>query len=289
MTPPAPPVGDSAVDRRLIGFFQSRRNEIAPVCLPVPVCASKEEHQPCPRRTLRTRLSRQRTCRRSIRLHKTRLPGQSSRASSRRNPSCRLVCCPYSIPELYPRHTAGWGRVRKVDRSSDARLGCLATVAALLGASSALQKGNRTQFNMFLRYRVAAQGLTLIAALGTPAVRSAPALRSINLVPRPKSADSRITLLGSPSSNDTRAESPRDRWLGVLWRATEGSTRSRPGSKSGRSRFRNTNPRLISCTPLAHSTAPSRARTCAQYAAHRQCLTDIRAIIGRPCDACISM
>lgn len=44
--------------------------------------------------------------------------------------------------------------------------GILATVAALLGATSALQKGNRTQFNKMLRYRVAAQGLTVIAALG---------------------------------------------------------------------------------------------------------------------------
>lgn len=38
---------------------------------------------------------------------------------------------------------------------------------ALGGATSALQKGNRTQFNKFLRYRVAAQGATVIAALGT--------------------------------------------------------------------------------------------------------------------------
>ncbi|BGP47857.1 hypothetical protein JCM10450v2_003722 [Rhodotorula kratochvilovae] len=45
-------------------------------------------------------------------------------------------------------------------------LGCAATVAALLGASSALQKGNRNQFNKFLRLRVAAQGVTIIAALG---------------------------------------------------------------------------------------------------------------------------
>ncbi|BGP15864.1 Respiratory supercomplex factor 1, mitochondrial [Rhodosporidiobolus nylandii] len=45
-------------------------------------------------------------------------------------------------------------------------IGCVATVAALLGASSALQKGNRTQFNKFLRYRVAAQGFTVVAALG---------------------------------------------------------------------------------------------------------------------------
>ncbi|BGP24387.1 mitochondrial hypoxia induced protein domain protein [Rhodotorula toruloides] len=45
-------------------------------------------------------------------------------------------------------------------------IGCIATVAALLGASSALQKGNRTRFNQFLRFRVAAQGFTVIAALG---------------------------------------------------------------------------------------------------------------------------
>lgn len=46
------------------------------------------------------------------------------------------------------------------------RAGCAATVAALLGASSALQKGNRNQFNKYLRLRVAAQGVTIIAALG---------------------------------------------------------------------------------------------------------------------------
>ncbi|GAA5861002.1 hypothetical protein JCM8547_008003 [Rhodosporidiobolus lusitaniae] len=45
-------------------------------------------------------------------------------------------------------------------------IGCVATVAALLAASSALQKGNRTQFNKMLRYRVAAQGFTVVAALG---------------------------------------------------------------------------------------------------------------------------
>lgn len=39
-------------------------------------------------------------------------------------------------------------------------------MVALVGATSALQKGNRTQFNKFLRYRVAAQGLTVVAALG---------------------------------------------------------------------------------------------------------------------------
>ena len=44
--------------------------------------------------------------------------------------------------------------------------GILATCIALGGATSALQKGNRTQFNKFLRYRVAAQGVTVVAALG---------------------------------------------------------------------------------------------------------------------------
>ena len=44
--------------------------------------------------------------------------------------------------------------------------GILATVVALVAASAALQKGNRTQFNKMLRYRVAAQGATVIAALG---------------------------------------------------------------------------------------------------------------------------
>ncbi|GAA5965100.1 hypothetical protein JCM8115_006660 [Rhodotorula mucilaginosa] len=66
-----------------------------------------------------------------------------------------------------PQDPTTWAKFsRKFKEEPLVPIGCLATVAALLGASSALQKGNRTQFNMFLRYRVAAQGLTLIAALG---------------------------------------------------------------------------------------------------------------------------
>ncbi|KWU46206.1 hypothetical protein RHOSPDRAFT_32202 [Rhodotorula sp. JG-1b] len=66
-----------------------------------------------------------------------------------------------------PQDPTTWAKFsRKFKEEPLVPLGCLATVAALLGASSALQKGNRTQFNMFLRYRVAAQGLTLVAALG---------------------------------------------------------------------------------------------------------------------------
>ena len=41
--------------------------------------------------------------------------------------------------------------------------GILATVIALGGATRHLQQGNRTQFNKWLRYRVAAQGVTVIA------------------------------------------------------------------------------------------------------------------------------
>ncbi|KAL0252693.1 hypothetical protein I308_102085 [Cryptococcus tetragattii IND107] len=44
-------------------------------------------------------------------------------------------------------------------------LGAGATVAALLGASYHLRKGNRTRFNQFLRFRVYAQGATVVALL----------------------------------------------------------------------------------------------------------------------------
>ncbi|WVN85842.1 uncharacterized protein L203_100994 [Cryptococcus depauperatus CBS 7841] len=42
-------------------------------------------------------------------------------------------------------------------------VGAGATIAALLGASYHLRKGNRTQFNRFLRFRIYAQGLTVVA------------------------------------------------------------------------------------------------------------------------------
>lgn len=115
--------------------------------------------------------------------------------------------------------------------------GCLATVAALLGASSALQKGNRTQFNMFLRYRVAAQGLTLIAALGTANSYRVPDGRQTRF----KSAD-----LVPPW---VTVASPY-RWIGVLWCPTKGATGSRSRSKSSSSCcLCITNPRMISSLP----------------------------------------
>lgn len=52
----------------------------------------------------------------------------------------------------------------KIDVSHET--GSLATVVALVAASSALQKGNRAQFNKMLRYRVLFQGLTVVSALG---------------------------------------------------------------------------------------------------------------------------
>ncbi|TXT07143.1 hypothetical protein VHUM_03313 [Vanrija humicola] len=42
-------------------------------------------------------------------------------------------------------------------------LGAIATTAALLGASASLRSGNRKQFQNFLRLRVAAQGVTVVA------------------------------------------------------------------------------------------------------------------------------
>jgi len=39
-------------------------------------------------------------------------------------------------------------------------------VLALLGATRHLYRGNRNQFNRWLRFRVAAQGFTVLAALG---------------------------------------------------------------------------------------------------------------------------
>ncbi|GAA6012984.1 hypothetical protein JCM10207_008403 [Rhodosporidiobolus poonsookiae] len=65
-----------------------------------------------------------------------------------------------------PPPTNGERFIAKLKEEPLVPLGCAATVAALLAASSALQKGNRTQFNKMLRYRVAAQGFTVFAALG---------------------------------------------------------------------------------------------------------------------------
>ncbi|PLW21806.1 hypothetical protein PCANC_02947 [Puccinia coronata f. sp. avenae] len=45
-------------------------------------------------------------------------------------------------------------------------LGAGATTIALLGAGRAIQRGESTRFNVWCRYRVIFQGLTLLAALG---------------------------------------------------------------------------------------------------------------------------
>lgn len=44
--------------------------------------------------------------------------------------------------------------------------GALATVVALVLASNSMRKGDRANFNVWLRWRVAAQGATVLAALG---------------------------------------------------------------------------------------------------------------------------
>ncbi|GAA5967663.1 hypothetical protein JCM3765_005844 [Sporobolomyces pararoseus] len=70
-------------------------------------------------------------------------------------------------PELPPPPKNMWEKFsRKFKEEPLVPIGSLATVVALVAASSALQKGNRAQFNKMLRLRVAAQGFTVIAALG---------------------------------------------------------------------------------------------------------------------------
>lgn len=46
------------------------------------------------------------------------------------------------------------------------RIGSLLTCVALIAASNHLRKGNRTEFNRALRWRVGFQGITVVAAVG---------------------------------------------------------------------------------------------------------------------------
>ncbi|WWC86059.1 uncharacterized protein L201_000930 [Kwoniella dendrophila CBS 6074] len=54
---------------------------------------------------------------------------------------------------------------RKCKEQPFVPIGCIATVGALLGASYHLRKGNRNQFNKYLRLRVYAQGATVVALM----------------------------------------------------------------------------------------------------------------------------
>ncbi|KAI5449219.1 Respiratory supercomplex factor 1, mitochondrial [Naganishia albida] len=62
--------------------------------------------------------------------------------------------------ETYWSH--GWNKCKKQPLVP---LGIVATCIALMGATGALRSGNRAQFNRYLRYRVAAQGVTVVAAV----------------------------------------------------------------------------------------------------------------------------
>jgi len=64
------------------------------------------------------------------------------------------------------RETAWQKTVRKGKEEPMVPLGMVLTTAALIGATSSMRKGNRTQFNRMLRFRVIAQGFTVVAALG---------------------------------------------------------------------------------------------------------------------------
>lgn len=145
---------------------------------------------------------------------------------------------PYTPPPLAPTPNRTDGLTDLWMPRRPPATGCLATVAALLGASSALQKGNRTQFNMFLRYRVAAQGLTLIAALGAANFIGSRTGRRSQF----KSAD----LVSLPFALVVLPY----RWFGLLWCPTEGATGSRSRSKSSSSCcLCITNPCMISSLP----------------------------------------
>ncbi|WVQ71058.1 hypothetical protein IAR50_000583 [Cryptococcus sp. DSM 104548] len=55
--------------------------------------------------------------------------------------------------------------LRKCKEQPAVPLGAGATVAALLGATYHLRRGNRNRFNQFLRWRIYAQGLTVAALM----------------------------------------------------------------------------------------------------------------------------
>ncbi|TYJ57635.1 hypothetical protein B9479_001717 [Cryptococcus floricola] len=61
----------------------------------------------------------------------------------------------------------GWPSMvlRKCKEQPAVPLGAGATVAALLGATYHLRRGNRNRFNQFLRWRIYAQGLTVAALM----------------------------------------------------------------------------------------------------------------------------
>ena len=61
-------------------------------------------------------------------------------------------------PVTYMQH--GW---EKCKQQPMVPIGAAVTTAALLGASASLRSGNRASFQKFLRLRVAAQGVTVLA------------------------------------------------------------------------------------------------------------------------------
>ncbi|CAD6573438.1 MAG: Respiratory supercomplex factor 1, mitochondrial [Cyphobasidiales sp. Tagirdzhanova-0007] len=66
-----------------------------------------------------------------------------------------------------PGRETGWERgIRKAKEEPAVPIGMALTTVALIGAGQSMRKGNRAQFNRMLRFRVAAQGFTVLAALG---------------------------------------------------------------------------------------------------------------------------
>ncbi|KAK0522301.1 Respiratory supercomplex factor 1, mitochondrial [Tilletia horrida] len=67
---------------------------------------------------------------------------------------------------------------RKLKEQPLVPIGSLLTCAALIAASHQLRKGNRTEFNRALRWRVGFQGLTVVAAVAGSLYYAQPALQS---------------------------------------------------------------------------------------------------------------
>ncbi|KAI9623326.1 hypothetical protein KEM48_009508 [Puccinia striiformis f. sp. tritici PST-130] len=55
---------------------------------------------------------------------------------------------------------------KEIQRATTGSYRCWATTIALLGAGRAIQRGESNSFNLWCRYRVVFQALTLVAALG---------------------------------------------------------------------------------------------------------------------------